>query len=160
MNIAAIVSGLVSAGLMLGGHWVAAIAVYLGAGYVWVRHDRRRPLGELPVWVAGGSLVSVLVLCLWPIRALEAAWQWRRVLRSPGRYVVGNGNDPAAFASWTEALDAALDEAKVTGQAVPVCDRAWLTQTGPGLRAQKKHRAVLIAPDGTIERPSDRLWWW
>ena len=85
MGVLAIVGVVVALVLAVGGHGVLALGAYLAAGAAWVRHDLRRPLEELPMWVSGGRLVATLIWLLWPLRAIEAGWHWHRRLKSAER---------------------------------------------------------------------------
>ncbi len=78
MSVLVIIGGFSSVFLLAWGHWLLAILIYVASGFGWVWHDCRRPLSQMPMWTAGGSLVRVMVVCLWPLRAAELTYQrWR-----------------------------------------------------------------------------------
>ena len=78
MSVLVIIGGVASVFLLAWGHWLLAILIYVASGFGWVWHDCRRPLSEMPMWTAGGSLVRVMVVCLWPLRAAELTYLWWR----------------------------------------------------------------------------------
>jgi hypothetical protein len=152
MIVLAFAGGLIAFVFLLGGHALLALAAYVAAGAAWVRHDRQRPLEEMPPWVSGGRLVAALIWALWPLRCAEAAVHWRRRLRHTDRFTVGPGRGADAFATWEEALETARRRAGETGQPVPVTDHAWLVRNGPGLSGPRRHWTGLVTPDGSVEQ--------
>ena len=152
MILLALIGGFVAFCLLVTGHAFLAVLMYVAAGAAWVRHDRGRPLEELPPWVSGGRLVAGLIWTLWPVRAAEAALAWKRRLREPERFAVGPARQAQAFGSWDEAIASARSLAGESGEPVPVTDRARLVRHGSPLTGPRQHWTGLVAPDGSVER--------
>ncbi len=159
MGIVAIIGALAALGFAFSGSWILAVLVYAAAGFAWIHHDRARPLAEMPVWVAGGTLVAGLVWALWPVRATEAGVQWHRRLRSAERFTVGPERQAQHYGTWDEALTYARDQASVSGEAVSVTDRAWLVRTGTRLHGPKQYWTGMVDSDGTVDRQRHIPWW-
>ena len=126
---------------------------YLGAGFLWVAHERRKSVNFRPIDVTERPFVVVLV---WPIWAALAAQGKLQASRSPERFrvmfSVPTGREAKNFGRWGAAVAFARSVAtqpEGSSPDVSIVDRA---RFGKSTFGELSHVQYVVDATGKLEK--------
>jgi len=143
MGALCLAGGIYATYALFAASWLRACLIYFGVGIIWICFDLNRRLRPTRRALYGHRMSSLLmVLAIWPSRAIIAAREDLRQLFDPTRFRVTCGEFPARQKSdcrtWKEAI-------------LIACERAHETNAEAFIYDSAVDRGFIVSPEGNLE---------